>query len=319
MINNLRISVTDKCNLKCIYCAPKAWRQGTLLHEKLTLDEMERSVKIFARLGISHVKLTGGEPLLEERLTEIIARIRQIPGIADISLTTNGALLAQQVQALKNAGLDRLNISMDALHRERFFRITQKDFFENVYQGFLAALKCDFKLIKINVIPLKGMNESELMAFIELSKAHNVIVRFIELFSTNESSDGCAHLRITSAEVKRMIVQHFGPLQRLHKDEVRGNGPAVYFQIKNTPVKVGFISNFSENFCDECTRMRMDSQGNILPCLFSSPVCNLKELFRKGVQDDDVYRNLYEVIDQKIMFNKRTNCQKRIEMIKVGG
>ncbi len=317
MINNLRISVTDQCNLHCFYCAPSGQQKAIGPKKRLTLEEMARIIKIFVGLGITRIKITGGEPLLVKDLVKMIARIRKIPGVEDISLTTNGVLLGQKAQSLKKAGLNRINISMDTLQPKRYLQIAGKDSMSAVKEGLKSALEADFDIVKVNFIPLKGINDDEILDFVALALRYSLIVRFIELFSTNCHSRKNGSLMIRTSDIKQQISKGYGDLQSVFS--VKGDGPAEYFSIAGTRSKIGFISNYSENFCQDCTRLRMDSAGAVRPCLFSRPLCYLKPLILEGRSDADIFYALQKVIDRKSLFTKRTNCVSNVEMSTVGG
>ncbi len=316
MIDNLRISLTNQCNLKCIYCAPLSGHKSLLSHQRLSFAEIERAVRLVVPLGITKVKLTGGEPLLVKDLCGLIRRIKKLPGIREVSLTTNGLRLKSLAKELKQAGLDRINISINSLQKEKYFCIAKVDAFDQVYQGLLASLEV-FDLVKINVIPLRSLNDNEIINFVDLSLRYNLIVRFIELFFTNESSKKYSDLRVTTHEVKEIIRKQHGDLKGI--DSVRGDGPARYYNIKGTKATIGFISNYSESFCDACSRVRIDSQGRVLPCLFSDPIYDLKSLIKEGKTDGEIEKVFEETIKRKKFFNKGTRCRENVEMLQVGG
>lgn len=269
------------------------------------------------RNGITKVKITGGEPLIVKNIVYLIARIKEMPGVQEISLTTNGVFLGEQAQTLKNAGLDRVNISMDSLTPVPFQRITRRDCLDRVYAGLWKALTVGFDAVKLNVVPLRGVNDHEIPHFVHLAMDNPLVVRFIELFETNESSRQYADYLISNREIKERIQKQYGGLEKI--SSVVGDGPARYFQVGGTPAVIGFISNYSEYFCHTCTRLRMDARGHIFPCLFSYPVCDLKRLIIDGKTDEAMGQVLKLIIRSKRRFHKDMHCNGQVEMSRVGG
>lgn len=316
-INYLRLSITDRCNLNCIYCTPLQKEQFLSHDQVLRYEEMARIAAQFARLGITKLRITGGEPLIKKGLTDLVRLLRKIDRLEEISLTTNGVLLKNQAQQLKDAGLDRINISLDTLRKDRFLSLTGMDFFEDVYAGILKALEAGLHPVKCNVVIMNGFNDDEISDFIRLTFAYPVHVRFIELFHTNERSANLTGRMIPNTEVIKIITENFGKLEPV--SGIKGSGPAENFKLNGAKGTAGFISHFSKNFCNACNRLRMDCAGRIAPCLFSGPVIDIGNMVKKGISDENLLSVLKEIFDVKSSYRKKEDVQPLIEMSSIGG
>ncbi|MGM0438595.1 MAG: GTP 3',8-cyclase MoaA [Bacillota bacterium] len=259
-INYLRISVTDRCNLRCKYCMPEEGIEFKKHDDILRYEQIIKIVKIGKKLGIKKVRITGGEPLVRKDLPELIAGLNDLD-LEDISLTTNGVLLAEQAADLKEAGLDRVNISLDTLQKDKYKKITRRDRFEDVMSGIEAAYDFDFKPVKLNVVLMKGINDDELFDFAKLSINKPLHVRFIEYMPLGEEINGAEYYEMKKAKEK--ITKEF----QLENTEIEGNGPANYYKISGSKGSIGFISPISEHFCSECNRFRLTADGKFRPCL----------------------------------------------------
>jgi len=280
-IDYLRLSVTDRCNLRCIYCMPQ---DGILQKEPsqiLTFEETSEVIRLAISAGINKIKVTGGEPLVRKDLTQLLESLSSLPGLRDLSLTTNGILLAKYAPGLKRAGLKRINISIDSLSEQKFQRITRGGLLLDVLNGIDAALKEVF-FIKLNVVIMKGINDDEILDFVQFGQERKVIVRFIEFMSISENSISGQDLYISSDEIKERL----GVLGRIRPVENNGfgSGPAQYYKIEDTSVIIGFISPISCKFCFSCSRLRLTADGLLRPCLVSEEAFDLKEPLR---QNDD--------------------------------
>ncbi|HBG61191.1 MAG: cyclic pyranopterin phosphate synthase MoaA [Omnitrophica WOR_2 bacterium GWF2_38_59] len=314
----LRLSLTDNCNLNCFYCNPLEKKHFLDSCEILRLEEIVRVVRILAGLGISKIRLTGGEPLIKEDICTAVSLFKKIDGIEEVSLTTNGVFLYDIVEELKRSGLDRINISLDTLRRERFYQITGRDCFGQVWQGIEKSIDVGIFPLKLNMILLRGINEDEILDFAKLTINHKIDVRFIELFRTSNRLKVQQNGLLSSSEAKEMIVSKYGGL--LPEGNVVGNGPAEYFRLKEAKGTVGFISNLSKHFCGECNRLRMDSAGRIAPCLFSGYLYNVKGLVRNGASDETIRELLIDIIADKHKHNKKSAViDHHVEMSSVGG
>lgn len=277
-IEYLRVSVTDRCNFKCIYCfTSQNWRW--LPHtEILRFEEIEMIVKEASKLGIKRIRLTGGEPLLRKNIEFLIERLSRIPGIIDLSLTTNGFFLEEFGEKLKNAGIKRINISLDTLNKEKFKKLTGIQAFEKVLKGIDIALNLGFNPVKINVVVIKGFNDDEILDLAKLTLEKPLEVRFIEFMPIGKNNIWDEKKVITVKQIKSILEK----FEKLSPASSFGGGPAKVFKWENAIGKIGLISPVSEHFCDKCNRLRITPDGRLRPCLFSDYEINLKPILREG-------------------------------------
>ncbi|MCP4652723.1 MAG: GTP 3',8-cyclase MoaA [Candidatus Omnitrophica bacterium] len=316
-IDYLRLSITDWCNLNCIYCTPLEKKQFLSHADVLRYEETVRLTKLFTQAGIRKVRITGGEPLIKKGIIQLITMLKQIPALQEISMTTNGVLLKQYADQLKQAGLSRINISLDTLKPDRFLKITGKNCFHQVWKGIEASLKAGLNPIKLNVIPMKGVNDDEIIDFAKLSLKYPLIIRFIEFFHTNQRSEKYLNLLIPSEKVKNIITEKCGTLHPVKK--IKGYGPADYYTLDNAKGKLGFISGSTTSFCDSCNRLRVDCAGKVSPCLFSGPIFDIRPLLRSNTSDEAIVEEIKRNVTQKSFYTKHsTNC-RAIEMSSLGG
>lgn len=286
-INYLRISVTDRCNLRCVYCMPEEGIELIPRQQILTYEEIHLVARAAAALGITKLRLTGGEPLLRPELSKLVAMLAGIEGIEDISLTTNGVLLGRYAAELKNAGLHRINVSLDSLRPERFRRITRIGRLEDVLQGVKIAREVGLRPIKINVVAMRGSNDDEVIDFARKTIDEDWHVRFIELMPFSDTDkDRDNHSFVSADEIKGRIAS-LGPLEPVHST---GGGPAKYCRLPGAKGTIGFITAVSDHFCKGCNRLRLTSQGKLRPCLFSDEEINLITPIRQGATIAEVRR-----------------------------
>lgn len=282
-IDYLRISITDRCNLKCIYCMPGKGLKHFDRSEILTGDEIVRIVRIACKYGVRKARLTGGEPLLREDIIPLITGIKRA-GIQDLSITTNGQRLAGMAGALKKAGLDRVNISLDTLQEERYRDITRGGDINRVWEAIAEAERTGLSPVKINVVPVRDVNDDEVAKFAALTLYKDVHVRFIEFMpigkNPNWKSD--AYLK------KEEIMERVASVGRLVRLPFKGGGPSRNYRIEGAPGMIGFISPISDCFCDSCNRLRLTAIGKIRPCLFSEITVDIKTPLRNGASDDEL-------------------------------
>lgn len=276
-IDYLRISITDRCNLRCRYCMPEKGVPFVPHAEILRYDEILRIVEICAELGISKLKITGGEPLLRKNADELIASAKQIPGIQKITLTTNGVLLGEHLPRLVKAGLDGVNISLDTLDRQRYERLTGQDRLPAVLHAIDAAAAYETLKVKVNVVDLKGWNEGELTALASLAADRAVDVRFIEMMPLGL---GAGYRSLGRENVMEKLTECFGAAKAVTKR--LGNGPAEYVHFEHFCGNIGFISAMSHKFCAGCNRVRLTAGGVLKPCLQYADGLDLKTLLRSG-------------------------------------
>ncbi len=316
-VEYLRLSLTDRCNLNCIYCTPRE-KKGFLKHEDLLRhEEIARAAAAFVRAGVKKIRLTGGEPLVRKNLVGLIKMLRPIPGLKELALTTNGLLLKNLAVPLREAGLDRVNISLDTLNPATFRRITGSEGVDEVWDGLMASLKAGFDEVKLNVVVMKGVNDSEVPEFARLSMDFPLSVRFIEFFPANERAAGLKDALFTTAETKKRIEAVYGPLQRVPPGP--NDGPAQVYKRKGAKGKIGFISGRSDYFCGACNRVRMDCTGKVYPCLFSPPTHDLKDLLRGGASDEAVAEYIRKIFLVKSGYRKDSPTAGHVEMSSLGG
>jgi len=293
-INYLRISVTDRCNLSCVYCSA-----GLIPHlprnEILSYEEIQRLVQVAANMGINKVRLTGGEPLLRPDLSKLVWMLSRIEGIDDIALTTNGILLSRYATKLKEAGLKRVNVSLDTLKEDRFKRITGQDRLGEVLSGLESARLAGLTPVKINTVVLGGINDDETIDFARMSVSEGWNVRFIEFmpFGTPKTE---ATQMVSSQEIRDRI-QSLGELEPYTGKT--GNGPAKYYKLTGAKGTIGFISAMTEHFCHTCNRLRLTFDGQLRPCLLDDDEVNLKERLRNGASTDELKQLVQQAIATK--------------------
>lgn len=296
-INYLRVSVTDRCNLRCVYCMPPQGVEKQAHEAMLRYEELALVIRAAAEIGISKVRLTGGEPLTRLGLADFVAMVAAIPGIEDISMTTNGTLLARHAQALAKAGLHRVNISLDTFRPERYTAITRRGRFEDVQAGIEAAQAAGLTPIKFNVVVVRGMNDDEVVDFCRKTRTDGWHVRFIELMPIGANADWSQERIVPLTEVRARIESECGPLEPVHGP--RGNGPARYYQVAGAQGSVGFIGALSDHFCPTCNRLRLTADGGLRPCLLSDREIDLRGPIRSGAGIDTIKDLLIQAIRSK--------------------
>lgn len=284
-IGYLRVSVTDKCNLRCVYCMPEGGLPWLHREEILSYEEIAAIVRAAASCGVHAIRLTGGEPLLRRDLHRLVAMLAQIPGIDDISLSTNGLLLEEQVEALARAGLHRANVSLDTLQPERFESIARRPGLDRVLRGIDAAIAAGLAPIKINCVVMRGRNDDELLAFAELTRRRPVAVRFIEAMPVVEYTQAQGEEYVSADE----LLERLGALEDLAPvDGPVGNGPARYFAYPGALGTIGVISPLSHDYCDRCNRVRLTADGRLRLCLFGDHHVDLRGPVRAGADEEQL-------------------------------
>jgi GTP 3',8-cyclase len=284
-ITYLRISVTDRCNLRCVYCMPEAGLPWIPKPEILSFEEIEAIVRAAAKVGVRSVRLTGGEPLIRRDLDRLVAKLAAIPGIVDIALSTNGLLLGAQAQALRAAGLTRANISLDTLRDDRFTAIARRPGLERVLAGIDAAIEAGLSPIKINTVVMRGSNDDELEDFAKLTRERAVHVRFIEVMPVQDNVELQRDAWVSSDEV----LERLRALGELHSvPNPHGNGPARTFAYDGAPGSVGVISPLAHDYCETCNRVRLSADGRLKLCLFGDHLIDLRTPLREGRGEDAI-------------------------------
>lgn len=291
----MRISITDRCNLKCIYCMPPHGVKPINRKNILSYDEILRVVRVAAGLGVRKIRLTGGEPLVRKNLPYLIASMSNIRGIEDISLTTNGLLLKKHAYCLKTVGLKRVNVSLDSLRPERYKEITRGGDINSVLEGIHEAEKQGLVPIKLNMVPMRGFNDDEIKDFALLTRKTPYHVRFIEFMPIGEKKIWSHEKYISTDEIKEKVSE-IAPIVPI---KLRKSGPARYFRFVNAPGVIGFISPITHHFCNDCNRLRMTSDGKLRPCLFSDTEIDIKSAMKCGASDEDIEKLLRLSIEIK--------------------
>ncbi|MFC1813621.1 GTP 3',8-cyclase MoaA [Thermodesulfobacteriota bacterium] len=283
-LNYLRISITDQCNLRCIYCMPRDLIPKLPHKEILRYEEILRIVTVGVRLGISKVRVTGGEPLFRRGVYDFLSQLTQIDGLSDVSLTTNGVLLKDNIHKIKSAGIHRINISVDTLNREKFRQITGHDYFDKIWEGIELAQEMSFEPIKLNVVPMQGINDDELIEIAGLSFSYPFHIRFIEYMPM-----GTAQIerdrQLLADEIKTRI-HTLGKLTPVEKKI--NDGPAERYKFEGAVGEIGFIRPISRHFCNTCNRLRLTASGQLRPCLLSDYREDIKGPLRKGGSDSEL-------------------------------
>jgi GTP 3',8-cyclase len=301
-IKSLRVSVTDKCNFRCRYCIPAEGLEWLRRDEILSFEEIGRLVRVMAGVGVNEIRLTGGEPLVRRDLPELVQMLAAIPGVDDLSLTTNGVLLDRLAGPLVEAGLRRINVSLDSLNHVRFAEITRRDALDRVLAGLTEAERYQqLRPIKINCVAIKGFTEQEVPALVELARRKPYVVRFIEFMPLDADETWRKETVLTGAEVRVLIEQRFGPLLPV---PAKPSSTAQRFQFADGVGELGFINPVSEPFCSACDRIRMTADGQLRTCLFSRREWDLKTLLRDGVSDDELEQFLRWAVAHKELKHK---------------
>ncbi|HYK89169.1 MAG TPA: GTP 3',8-cyclase MoaA [Acidobacteriota bacterium] len=328
-MTDLRISVTDRCNFRCVYCMPLDKYEWIDRREILTFEELARVAGVFVRLGIEKVRLTGGEPLLRRDIERLIARLSPIPGLKDLCLTTNGSLLSAKIAALAEAGLKRLNVSVDTLDPRKFKLITRRDDLPAVLDGIFAAKRYGMGPIKINSVIERGLNDDEILDLVEFSRIHGLAIRFIEYMDVGNANNWMSEKMVSKKEILDIIGSRY-PLR------VKGRGtesaPSVDYEFVDGGGDLGVIASVTEPFCAGCTRIRLTADGKLVTCLFSESGHDLKGLLRRGAPDDEIVEFIRAVwakradrySEERLEAMKspkgyEAKAHRKIEMISLGG
>lgn len=313
----LRISVTDRCNFRCVYCMPPEgllWREHA---EILTYEEIERLTMLFAQMGVRKVRLTGGEPTVRKDIEVLMERLKKIEGCDTLLMTTNGFRLKNNARKYRAAGLDGLNISLDSLKRGRFKEITRQDSLEQVLAGIDAAIEEGFPSIKINFVAMAGVNEDELADFVEFTRTRPVEVRFIEFMPFHQNGWTAGGV-LSFAEMKRRLGERY----ELIPVDAEPTAVAKEFRVEGHVGTLGFITSMTENFCSGCNRLRLTADGNMKNCLFSTTETDLRDQLRRGASDDELEATIRTCLDAK--WKEHPPMERLVElhnrsMIQIGG
>ncbi len=293
-IEYLRLSVTDRCDLRCFYCMPQGFHDFEIPEHWLTFDEIERVVGVFARLGVRRLRLTGGEPLVRHGLPELASRLATLPGIEDLSLSTNAVRLAKAAEPLHRAGVTRLNVSLDSLDPQHFQEITGGRL-EKVLAGLQAAKAAGFAPIKINMVVMRGVNDDEVEAMVHFCLENGFTLRFIETMPMGSTGREAADHFVDLQEVRQRLERSFALIPGV----MPGGGPARYVQVAGTDLRIGFITPISQHFCETCNRIRLAVDGTLYMCLGQDHSYPLRPLLRAGINDRELTEHLLHAIALK--------------------
>lgn len=316
-IDYVRISVTDRCNLRCVYCMPEKGIPMATHEDLLSFEEIERLCRILAEAGIRKVKLTGGEPLVRKDFVELVRKIKAIDGIEKVTLTTNGVLLEENMDELAAAGIDGINISLDSMNPMRFAEITRRDVFPKVYRGIQKALSYPKISLKLNCLPL-GIEEQNLEEIAELAKGNKLHVRFIEVMPIGQ---GKKYQFLSETQIIEKLEKKFGKMEPF--GEELGFGPGHYYSIEGFQGKIGFISAISHKFCGSCNRIRLTAEGYLKSCLQYDTGRDLRKLLRLGATDDEIKAAIMDAIEEKpvghIFLSDQIDQEEQHTMSQIGG
>ncbi|MCW9031435.1 MAG: GTP 3',8-cyclase MoaA [Gammaproteobacteria bacterium] len=294
-IEYLRLSVTDRCDLRCNYCMPEGFKDFGEPEDWLTFDEIERIIRVFGELGTRRIRITGGEPLVRKNLPELAARLSLLPGIEDLSLSSNATRMQKQAEPLKKAGISRINISLDTLRADRFKQITGGGKLEKVINGLLAAKEAGFHPVKINMVVMRGVNDDEVEDMVQFCIDHDFTLRFIETMPMGNTGREASLQYIPLSEIHDRLAKKYN----LVKANMNGGGPARYVRVEGTELRIGYITPMSQHFCDTCNRVRLSVDGTLYLCLGQDDSYPLRELMRSGITDDELKQHIQNAIDIK--------------------
>lgn len=294
---SLRISVTDRCNIRCFYCMPNENVQFRPRREILSFEEVARFAHVVSQMGVHRLRLTGGEPLVRAGLAELVEQLAAIPGVDDLALTTNGILLADQAEALHRAGLRRVNISLDTLSEETFRRISRREGLDRVLAGISAAQSAGFDQIRLNAIAIQGLTENEIVPLARFARERGLELRFIEYMPLDGAGRWQAADVLDGATIRGILESEFGPLVPVAPSHA--SQPAVDFEFADGSGRIGLINPVSQPFCGECDRLRLTSEGRVRNCLFSTAEWNARAILRGGGSDEELAQLVRDCVWRK--------------------
>ena len=325
-ISYLRVSITDRCNERCHYCMPRELQEWLPREDILTYEETLRIIRISAQLGVSKLRITGGEPLTRRGVLDFMRALPAAPGIKDIGLSTNGTLLAREIspgvsmaRALREAGVRTVNISLDTLDPEVYAAITGRDFFEQASDGIQAAIDAGFEQIKVNAVLMRGRNDDQLVPLAEFAASRGLLLRFIELMPVSTSEVLSEENFLPVLEAKRKLDAHYGSL--IPEPTFRTNGPATYYQIPGRSQRIGFIGAMTNlHFCESCNKLRLTCDGKLRPCLGSYLEFDIMKPLRAGASDEELTHFFLDVVERKPQQHDfRDNYKPDRKMVAIGG
>lgn len=293
-IDYVRVSVTDRCDLRCTYCMPKQFRDFHEPDEWLTFDELERVIDTFSRMGTRRIRITGGEPLVRKDLPILASRLSSLPGLEDLSLSSNCTRMAKHAEALKAAGISRINASLDTLDADKFKQLTGGKL-EKTLDGLMAAKAAGFKPVKINMVLMKDVNDMEVESMVEFCAEHGFTLRFIETMPVGDMGREASHQYVNLQDIKKRLQKSFDLVPGM----MPGGGPARYMHVVDTDITIGFITPMSQHFCETCNRVRLSVDGTIYTCLGQEHNFELRPLLRAGISDTELEQAIRSAINMK--------------------
>lgn len=327
-VKDLRISVTDRCNFRCTYCMPSDEYEWIDKREILTFEEITRLARLFIEFGVEKIRLTGGEPLVRHDLERLIEKLAALSGLKDLCVTTNGALLADRIHALKQSGLGRVNISIDTLDAEKFKRMTKRGDLSKVLEGIFAAKDAGLAPIKLNAVVERGVNDEDILPLVEFCRANGFAMRFIEYMDVGNANDWTSTKLVTKKEIIERITARY-PLKEIGREQA--SAPSVDYEFVDGKGDIGVIASVTEPFCSSCTRARITADGKIVTCLFSHVGHDVKAKLRAGASDAEVAEliaNIWRPRTDRYSAERLAALQsasydpkshRKIEMISLGG
>ena len=327
-LNDLRVSVTDRCNFRCSYCMPHDSYEWISRREVLTFEEIERLSGLFVSLGVEEIRITGGEPLLRHKLSDLVARLAQIDGLKDLALTTNASFLHMRAAELSRAGIRRINVSLDTINPQKFRAMTKRDDLASVLQGVLTAKNIGIHPIKINSVVQRGVNDDDILPMTEFARQNGFWLRFIEYMDVGNTNRWVSKKMFSKMEILELINARY-PLEETGRGNP--NAPSVNYRFRDGGGNIGIIASVTEPFCEGCTRGRLTADGRLVLCLFSDQSVDLKKLLRGDASDDDIAGVIREAwLNRRDRYSEerleamnsgkyRPDSRRKIEMISIGG
>jgi GTP 3',8-cyclase len=327
-LKDLRISVTDRCNFRCSYCMPLEKYEWIERREILTFEEITRLARLFIKLGVEEIRITGGEPILRHGLERLIAELAALKGLKDLCLTTNASVLSEKALALAQAGLKRINVSLDTINPEKFHQMTKRNDLVEVFSGIFAATRYGIKPIKLNAVIQRGVNDDDILDLVNFSRQKGFWLRFIEFMDVGNSNNWGSEGMVSKKEILEIINKRY-PLVEIGRHDA--SAPAVNYSFLDGIGNIGVIASVTEPFCIGCTRGRLTADGKLVTCLFSDQAYDLKKLMREGANDQDLIEAIRSVwINRKDRYSEerfeamksgdyKPHLHKKLEMISLGG
>jgi cyclic pyranopterin phosphate synthase len=327
-LKDLRISVTDRCNFRCAYCMPLEKYEWIDRREILTFEEITRLAQLFIQSGVEEIRITGGEPLLRHGLENLVRPLAQLRGLKELSLTTNASHLGEQAATLIQAGLNRINVSLDTINPEKFAKMTKRDDLAHVLEGLLTAKCLGLNPIKINSVIQRGINDDDILPLVEFSRNNGFWLRFIEYMDVGNSNNWVSEGMVSKKEILDIISARY-PLEEIGRHDL--SAPAVNYQFVDKGGNIGVIASVTEPFCEGCTRARITADGKLVLCLFSDKSLDLKKLLREGASDNEILSTIHtawknrtdryseERLEAMNSGEYKPSSRKKMEMISLGG